>query len=377
MSAHEIKPVLLVSLALSASASTLCANPLVYTNQSGGTATVYGQVTPAYVTFDDGEETSGNLVDNAHSNTRVGLFLDHGYGNGQSFRFNFETALGAPASNKFNQNEDAVWEWDKTKLRKIEVIFNGGWGRLSLGQGTMSTDGASSSNLSRTTIASSRTVADTAGGYFFRKTDGELSDLTISKTHRKWDGSRRMRVRYDTPTIGGTTEKKGLYFSAAYGIEVLQDDNDNTYYDMAARYEDSYGDWRMKASAGYGWIEGDDSTDQYYSGAFSALHEPSGLNGTIAGGADPDGGDFFYAKAGWIAKFATFGDTAMAIDYYGGNDTVYEGAESEKWGVHVVQYVDDSNLSLYLAYDLYSFKDNTGTSYQDASAVMAGLQWKF
>ncbi|MDV7142604.1 porin [Tropicimonas sp. TH_r6] len=360
-------------------APQVIANPLAYENDGGGSVLAYGQLSPAWVGFDDGEETYSNLTDNAHSNTRVGIFIDQDFANGAALRFNFETALGLPSSAAFSQEFDPVWEWDKTKLRKIEVKYSDSWGALWIGQGEMATDGASSANLSEVTIASSRTVADTAGGYFFRTKDGELSDVKISQSHRKWDGSRRLRVRYDTPRFGGTDGDKGFYLSTSYGVEALDDENDNTYYDIAARFDDKLGDWGLKASIGYGWIEDDSDTSEYWSGAVSTIHLPTGLNGTIAGGSDPGtGGTFFYTKAGWLARdLVSVGATGFGVDYYEGRDTAYEGVESGKWGVHAVQYFSDLNLEAYLAYEVYTLEDDTGVSYQDASATMAGIRWKF
>ncbi|PRY21544.1 hypothetical protein CLV78_109157 [Aliiruegeria haliotis] len=358
-------------------ASAAHADPLTYDDGAGTSIRGYGQLSPFYVQFNDGEETYGNLTDNSHSNTRVGFFVDNELGGDQLLRFNFETALGAPASSKFSQDVEPTWFWDKTRLRKIELIYEGNFGRLSVGQGEMSTDGASSPNLSGTTIASSRAVGDTAGGYFFRLDDGTLSDVKISQSHRKWDGSRRLRLRYDTPTFGGSSDGKGFYLSAAYGKEVLAENNDDTYYDAAIRLQDTYGDWSVKGSAGYGWIEQTDKTSEYWSGAISTLHLPTGLNATIAGGGDPDGGQFVFGKAGWLAELVDPGKTAFGVDYYEGKDTVYAGAESSKWGVQVVQNFDAQNLQVYLAWETYDFSDDTGNRYQDASATMAGVFWKF
>lgn len=364
---------------LGLAATQVAANPLAYENDSGGSVLAYGQASPAWVSFDDGEKTYSNLTDNAHSNTRVGIFIDQNINTDADLRFNFETALGAPSSAGFSQDREPIWEWDKTKLRKIEVKYSDTWGTLWVGQGEMATDGASSANLSEVTIASSRAVGDTAGGYFFRTKDGTLSDVSISQSHRKWDGARRLRIRYDTPRFGGTSDEKGFMLSASYGVEVLADDNDNTYYDVAARYGDKLGEMVVLASLGYGWIEEDSGTSEYWSGAISTLHEPTGLNGTIAGGGDPDtGGKFFYAKAGWLAyELVDVGSTAFGVDYYRGTDTAYEGVESDKWGIHAVQRFKEINLEAYLAYEVYTLEDDTPVSYQDASATMAGIRWKF
>lgn len=353
------------------------ANPLSYSNETGGSVLVYGQVDPAFVSFDDGEETSGNLTDNSHSNTRVGLFINQSYSNGGELRFNFETALGAPESSQFSQDFEPVWEWNKTKLRKVEVNYRYDWGTLWVGQGDMASEGASSANLSGTTKASSRATPDTAGGYFLRETGGDLSDVQISEAFAKWDGTRRMRVRYDTPRFFGTEDGKGVNFRVAYGVDVLDADNDSKYTDIGLFHEDTYGDFEVKASGGYGWTETDGDVEQSWSASASTLYLPVGISGTVAGGELPDGGNFYYANVGWQTKFTAAGTTAFSVDHYWGDDTAYTGADARKWGVQFVQYFDDWNMEAYLAYDSYTYSDDSDVSYQDASATMAGLYWKF
>lgn len=362
--------------ALTASVST--ANPLSYETETGGSIRAYGQISPTWLGVDDGSETYGALADNAHSNSRVGVFVDQEYSSSGAVVFNFETALGAPSSGAFSQGYEPDWDWDKTKIRKVELIFSDSWGKLSLGQGAMATDGASGSNLSETTISSSRSNSDVAGGYYFRSTEGVLSDIVIKDSHRKWDGSRRFRIRYDTPYFGGSAAGKGFTFGVAYGEEILTEDDDNIYYDIAARYDDSRGDWDVIGAIGYGWIDGKDSVSRYWSGSASALHRASGLNGTIAGGGDPDtNGHFIYLNAGWIAHFFDVGHTAMAVEWYNGRNTISDHSNAVEHGIQIVQSFDDQNLEVYLSYDLYSFQEDGGTSYQDVSAVMAGIFWTF
>ncbi|SNS71847.1 porin [Tropicimonas sediminicola] len=353
------------------------ANPLAYSNDTGGEVLAYGQLSPAYVSFDDGDETSGNLTDNSHSNTRVGLFIDQALQDGSELSFNFETALGAPGSSQFSQDVEPVWEWDKTRLRKFELIYTGAWGTVWVGQGSMASDGGSSSNLSGTTIASSRAVPDTAGGYFFRQSDGDLSDVKISQSHAKWDGTRRMRLRYDTPRVFGSGEGKGVSFRVAHGYDVLNEGNDSVYTDIGLFQQDSYGDFDVRAAAGYGWTETDGDVQESWSASASALYVPAGISGSVAGGELPAGGSFLYANLGWQAELVSLGKTAFSVDRYWGDDTAYDGADAGKWGIQVMQYVEDMNLQVYVAYDSYSFSDDSAVSYQDANATMAGVFWKF
>ncbi|WP_424934171.1 porin [Amaricoccus macauensis] len=353
------------------------ANPLSYSNDTGGSVLLYGQVDPAYVSFDDGEETYGNLTDNSHSNTRVGMFVDQSYANGGALRFNFETALGAPSSSRFSQDFEPDWEWDKTRIRKVEVNYGHTWGTIWLGQGNMASESASSSNLSGTTKASSRATPDTAGGYFLRESGGALSDVQISDAFAKWDGTRRLRVRYDTPRFLGSAPDKGVSFRIAYGVDVLNADNDSNYTDVGIFHEDTYGDFRVKASGGYGWTETDGDTEESWSASASTLYMPVGISGTVAGGELPAGGNFYYANLGWQREFFSVGTTALSVDHYWGDDTASSGADARKWGLQFVQYFDELNMEAYLAYDNYSFSDDSETSYQDASATMAGIYWKF
>ena len=46
-----------------------------YENSTGGSATFYGQLSPSYLSFDDGEKTTDKIVDNGNSNSRVGFWL--------------------------------------------------------------------------------------------------------------------------------------------------------------------------------------------------------------------------------------------------------------------------------------------------------------
>ncbi|NDR58056.1 porin [Aliiruegeria sabulilitoris] len=364
----------LVVAAISLNQSAFAQN---YSNNSGGAATFYGQLSPAYLGFDDGSKTFGNVADNSHSNSRVGLFLDQKLSGGQELRFNFEAALGAPQSGGFSQENDPIWEWDKTKLRKLELIWSSNWGTVFAGQGSLATDGTDSMDLSGTTLASGRAVGDSAGSYFFRQDDGELSGVTIGNAFKHYDGARRMRVRYDTPKFGGRSDDTGINFEISYGYEALQDDNDNTYYDVAAYFGEAFSSFDVAAAAGYLWIEGEDDTTENWSASMSALHRPTGLNGSVASGGDPDGGSFLYGKLGWIAEFTDIGGTALSVDYAQGKDSVSSSDNAEMWGIQAVQNFDKLSLEAYTSYAEYSFKDSTGIGYKDMKSVLTGVRWKF
>ena len=349
------------------------AGPLGYANASGGSASFYGQLSPTYLGFDDGRESYGNLADNAISNARVGFNLDQKYADDLSLRFNFETALGAPQSSAFSQGFEPIWTWEKTDIRHLELILASRLGKLAVGQGSMATDGAPRSDLSGTGLAGYVNRADSAGGYYFVDSDtGALSGVTIGNAFKDYNGGRQFRLRYDTPDF------HGLSAAAAYGVNVLTEGNDNDYYDVAVNYGGDLGDFRIAGSVGWSWIfdPGSDATTDQRMGSVSVLHKPTGLNASVAAGASPDNGSYVYGKFGWTGDVVTAGGTAVAVDYYAGEDFDTDGSASESWGIEATQAFDKANLEVYAGWIQYAH-DGAATDYDDASSTMFGLRWKF
>ncbi|MEE4187164.1 MAG: porin, partial [Roseobacter sp.] len=207
------------------SATLVVASPALagptYENASGGSFTYYGQFNPAYLSVDDGFETTDEIVDNSHWNSRVGFYLRQPYGE-NTFQFQFETALGLRQSASVSQTftPDAV-DWSRENLRFVDFSLAGGFGTIYAGQGSMATDGVANLDLSGTAVVTYAGIPDTAGSFQFRTGDGALSGIAISDVFPDFDGGRRGRVRYDTPEFGG-----GFKGSVAYGTEILQADND-------------------------------------------------------------------------------------------------------------------------------------------------------
>lgn len=340
-----------------------------FQNDSGGTARFYGQFSPSFLSFDDGRETTGNLADNANSNTRLGFVIDQPAWGGKLV-LTFETALGFVQSSEFSQNvTPSAIDWQRTDLRKFEAAYTGDFGTLSLGQGSMATDSVSTLDASGTSVTGSVTIPDVAGGFLFRETSGALSDVSISDAYADYDGSRRFRIRYDTPRYAGFS------LAAAYGQNVLSSGDDADYYDIALRWSGTQDGFAIEAAAGYAWKD-DGATSEQYAGSLSVLHEATGLNLAIAAGGAPNGGSFGYVKAGWKAALIAQGATNFSIDYYNGSDIATDNSSSEAIGVSVVQVFDDIDLDVYLAYRTYSYSDSRA-SYEDAESVLFGARDRF
>lgn len=357
------------ALALGACWSSVSAQE--FTGPNGTTATFYGQLNIGWLSFDDGQETESAVVDNANSNSRVGVNIDWAFANDTKLRFNFETSLGFLQSSALNiDGYDDWFYWDETYIRKLDLQYGGNFGKVYAGQGSMATDGAAESDLSGTTLAGYSAFGEVAGGFAFRNADGTLSGVKVGSVFKNLDGSRRFRLRYDTPEFSSFT------VAFAYGEEILKDD-DNTYYDIALRYANTIGEVKVAAAIGYGVTDKPDGGDDVETvmGSVSALHQPSGISMTLAAGEQIDSGTYLYLKLGWQGDLIAAGKTAIAVEYMTSDDLGVDGS-GDSWGLMAVQTFGDASTEVYAGYREYSVSDN-GADLQDASSFLIGARWKF
>lgn len=343
---------------------------LVYENGSGGNVRLYGQFNPSYLRFDDGVDTTGKIADNTNSNSRVGLALTQPFG-ANTFRFNFETALGLRPSAGLSQTATPdVLDWRRTNIRLVDFsLETENYGTFYLGQGETATAETGEIDLSGTGLTTYAEVAAAAESFQFRTAAGALSGIALEDAFAGFGSSRRGRVRYDTPEFGG------FFVSVSYGEEILASANDDTYLDAAINYDNEVGDFEIEASLGFARRErnGVDRDDTL--GSVSLLHE-SGVSVTFAAGNRKDGGDYGYGKLGYKANWFPVGATALSVDYYLGNDFTSPGSESTSVGFGAVQSFDDANVEAYLGYRTYELTE-TAASYRDASSIQIGARWKF
>lgn len=345
----------------------------VYENQSGGTFTYYGQFNPAYLSFDDGSDSTSELVDNTASNSRVGFWVRQPFGEDE-LRFRFETAFGLRASDGVSQTDTPKGiSWDRTRLRHVDIQYEtASYGTFYVGQGSMASDGIGDRSLAGTGLALPVSISDTAGSFQFRTTGGALSGIEIGDAFATYDGARRGRIRYDTP------EFNGFIFSVAYGQDILTEGNDDDFYDVGLGYKDELGNGvEMEAGLGYQVRERDGSEDQEDTFGSITFKLPSGFNATFAAGERNTAGDYYYIKVGYVANFLEVGETSFGIDYYSSSDMVSNGDDADVWGIGVVQDFDDLNLEAYLGYREYSYDDASAVSYQDADSFIIGSRWRF
>lgn len=368
--------------------------PLEFGFANGATVTLYGQVNVGVLRYDDGVETdSYGLIDNDNSDTRFGLQYNQDFGPWEFENVNeFSYAPYSTSNvNILNPNE-GDYGFDNDNIRKLDfTLENERYGKFWIGQGSMATDGALEVDVSGTTVIAESAVAESASAQIIRVRgsdltfDESLSGIEIGDAFDNFDGDRRVRIRYDTPSFANVT------FAAAFGRNLLSDESDvrdADLFDASLTYENTFSDIvEFEAAVGYNWSEGEgDAGDtSSWGGSASGIHTPTGINLTFAAGAQDDDGDtssFWYAKLGLLREFVALGDTAMAIDYYSGDDFALDDAAdidsttSESVGLAVVQTIERINTELWLTYRTYDFAANSA-QFEDSSALFGGARFEF
>lgn len=351
-------------------AAAPAAAELKWDNASGGSVRIYGQVSPVWQSVDDGVVTTDNFLDNAHSNTRAGLWVVQPMSQG-TFKFNLETAFGLRSTAGVSQtNTPKGIDWDRTDIRKVDFSFaSTSWGTVYVGQGSMASDGIADISLNNNSMTTYNSVGDFAGAFQFRTTAGALSGVTVGSVNPSLDGGRQGRVRYDTPSFNGFS------VSLAAGTDVLTPGNSDKYYDIALRYSGEFDGTKVKGGVGFsrrdrGGVDRDDTFGSL------AVKLRSGLNFAVAAGSRKNDGNYTYVLAGYEAEFFSVGMTSFAVDYYNGSDFGLAGRESETIGVGLNQNFDNINTQVYLGYRNHKLAD-PGTSYNDVNAFLFGARWKF
>jgi hypothetical protein len=345
---------------------------LTLTNASGGETVFYGQINLTYQSFDDGQETTSNIVDNGNWNSRLGFTITQPFGE-NTFRARFETGLTMRNSSLVNQNETPDWgDWERTLLRWFEVAWEADYGTFSLGQGATAGNGTAGLDDSFTFIAGATDSTDGFASFLFRDDAGELTTVSIGQVNSSLDSLRRFRLRYDTPIFNG------FMVSASYGQNVLVTADENDYYDLAVRWTGELGDVSVRSALGYQWIDNPDGDlTQRLAGSFTMVHQPTGLNFSFSAANQVNGPSYYWARTGWQTDGLGVGTTSLSIDYYNGSDFLSDGAKTENYGLYAVQDIDDWSMNLYAGWRRFTYSDTLGNSYQDATGVLVGARWYF
>ncbi|SFK67103.1 porin [Shimia haliotis] len=340
-------------------------------------ARFYGFLNPIIVSVDDGFSTNTQLVDNSNAPSRIGLWWETGMASG-TLKFNFETALGIRGATSISQGtpDPDFLNYTRASLRKVEFIYEGNFGTISLGQGSMSTDGMAGADLSGTGFISTRSISDLSAGYSFRVagTGATNPGRTVGGVFNDFDGGRLGRLRYDTPRFGG-----GFAVGASVGENILVSGADDLNYDISLFYDADRGGMKYSGRLGAGWVDGANGNPDNTSvvGSFSALHLDSGINGTLVAGWRDNSGlgsNYVYTKLGVRRDWLSWGETRLSADFFWGNDSVISGDNGFTWGLQGTQVIESANMEVYVSYRQHQYEE-PGVSYEDVGVWGIGGRW--
>jgi hypothetical protein len=345
---------------------------LTFKSRSGAVTTFYGQVNLAYQSFDDGQQTTSNIVDNGNWNSRLGFTITQPFGE-NTLRARFESGLTLRNSSLVSQTQTPQWDQtSRTLLRWFEVALDSKYGTVSLGQGATAANGTTGLDDSFTFIAGATDSTDGFASFRFRNDAGNLTNVSIGQVNSALDALRRFRVRYDTPVFSG------VMLSTSYGQNVLVQADNNDYYDAAIRWTGDLGDVAVRSALGYQWIDHPDANrTERLAGSVSLLHKPTGLNFSVSAGDEKDGPNYYWTRAGWRFDALAVGTTSLSIDYYNGSDFLSKGAKTENYGVYAVQDLNAVSANLYIGWRHFKYSDQLGNSYKDADGLLVGMRLFF
>jgi hypothetical protein len=364
-------------VAAAVGAALFVAGTTVYA-QTAPTVQVYGQVSRALMFADDGVQSKWFHVDNEASGTRFGFTGTGQAMPGLRYGFRIELDLQSNESQLVNfgptgptSNFPGTASGAGFNERHMDAWFEGGWGRVNIGQGDGAANGATESDLSGTGMANGIGVADLGGGFQYRTGVAGFTGTTVGQSINQQDfESRYDRLLYVTPTFGGFRAQ------ASWGQSGNAD-----VTEISAWYGAKMGGLGELAAA-VGWSEQKGSAttraDETVGGSISWLHG-SGFNLTVSysnrdqptatAGAARDS-TFTYVKAGFKRGAHAFG-----VDYAMGDDFAVAGDEAKMYGIGYV-WNPVRWLEFYAAYKIHELDRGTATL-EDVTIGTLGTRVRF
>lgn len=330
-------------------------------------AKLSGQVNRALMSVNDGTDTELQNVDNHVSSTR--------------FRFagSAEMMPGVKAGlvfeNEFESNRsDKVTQTVKSTSPSLDerhafVYFDGGFGKVSLGQTDGAANGGTEVDLSGTDIVQGALAANAIGGGILFRNSTIMGPSIGSTTNNQDFESRYDVLRYDAPFLGP------VELAVSTGINNSQKVNE-----VALRFNGGVGGGKLAGALGLSKKDADPNNpatfDQDNSGGSISWLSDSGINVTlsiskrdVATGPAREG-KFNYLKVGYKT-----GQHAFSVDFGKAKDQAAADDEAKVMGVAWV-YKPISWADIYAAFEKHSL-DRPGTSFDDIHIITVGSRIKF
>ena len=356
-----------------------------------------GQVNRAMVYQNDGENADIQFIDNQSSGTRWRLTGSEDIGNGMKVGFNWEWQNSQNPGSPGTSINSADFGEAET-MRKAEVWFSGGWGKVSLGQGDGAGNGTTEVDLSDTwnvaytgrSSFGAATAWRTGGGSTITgkggvapttfKFDEDLpvahtpntnAALTHGATFSHFDAfSRYDRVRYDSPALGPVT----------IAVSAGQADR----YEGAVRWSQGLGGGQISAGLFYGKDRSPGKGDpakanvkNRYGGSIAYLFSfGTNLQGAYAEN-EPDTAGSSKAKNWYLKVGHKWGNNAVSFGY-GESKDVIAGFKDKGFNFGFNHNIPKAKVDLYAGFAGNSLDVPTGvTGVDDIYTVTVGTKLKF
>ena len=356
-------------------------------DNSTSTLRVYGQVNRALLFWDDGVKSRAYAVDNETSSSRLGVYGKYSFSDELKAGYRVEIDLKATSSSEVSSGDP--WGDGVLRLRHAYwYLEDSKLGRLTFGQQSPATD-----DITLITLGSemSNAALHYNNSFALRIPSPGVFRLTWGDLAHTVDSFRGLFVRYDTPKL------HGVLVSVAAG-------EDQTW-DAALRYSTVWNSVRL--AAGIGYMQNGELDFRDIRGSLSALHLPTGLFLSLAGGLrDDDGvaldadrnGHFYFAQAGLSRRFLSFGNTTIYGEYgryedfsvgkvFSANLTglppdrrwALTNTVVDRWGLGIEQAVEPSKLLLYGQFHHYAanFSGARCSELAGASCTLDGARRDF
>lgn len=324
-------------------------------------AKLSGHVNRALMWVDDGTNTELHNVDNNVSSTRFRFTGSGELMPGVKAGIVFENEFESNASNAVTQT--AKTQDPTFKERQSNVYFQGGFGKLTLGQTDGAANGGTEVDLSGTSVVQGALATNAVGGAILFR-NSTVTGPSIGGTTSNQDfESRYDLLRYDSPALGPVT------LAVSTGVNGGQDTRE-----AALWYSGNIAGGKLAAALGFSRQDATVSDDKTTGGSISWLAS-SGLNVTLATSKrdipnTTREGKFNYVKLGYMA-----GQHAFSVDFGKGKDQSASGDDAKVMGVAWV-YTPVKWAEIYATLEQHSL-DQPGISFDDIQIVMAGSRIKF
>ena len=344
---------------------------VAYSSLANVNVSLYGQFNPAVLYANNGDSSKLYVVDNTHSQSRLGLRARVDTTSGWQVGGRFEFGISGNASDDVNSWYTESASEDFFKLRWAEISFiRESYGKFSLGKGDSASNSTAEVDMSGTAVAmQDKTLWMASGTIWYDGSTDVLSELEVKDIYNGFDGlSRTDRIRYDTPVFGGVS-LAGSYSSG-------------DAFDGSVWYSREFLGTKVAAALGVA-NPGDiiPGADLLYTGSASLLF-PAGISATFSGSLldkkeeGLDDATVWWVKLGYKTSFYDAATTAFSLDYGESESISLNDEKGSTWALAAVHDVKEWGTEFYAIYRMYMADSERG-DFDDVNSVMAGARLRF